>query len=132
MNIPEHFPGFSKKTLVVLADHVHARIFLGLDHELTFVEELKSEHKSPESGEHGAIVNEKEEVIHEDHLFHAIAKDLHTRLEKQEFEEMIIAAGHEVHALEKLLHPDVHTRVIKFIPKLLVEQDAEHILEHLF
>lgn len=142
MIIPPQFPGFHKKTLIVVADHVHARLFLGSDYEMIFLEELKTDHSHLEGGDrtslisstggHGAVMNEKDSIIGEDHLFHAIAKDLQIRLEKQEFEDLIIAAGPEVHALEKLLHHDVQSRVIKLIPKLLVKMNDEQLVEHLF
>ena len=141
MQIPEQFPAFHKKTLVVVADHMHAKLFLGDDREFTFLEELKTDHESPEGGDrtssisstggHTAIINEKESMIDEEHLFHAIAKDLHIRLENHEYENLIIAAGQEVHQLQKLLHHDVNACVLHFIPKLLTEFNGERLLEHL-
>lgn len=141
MLIPEQFPAFHKKTLVVVADHVHAKLFLGTDREFTFLEELKTDHSGLEAGDrtsmisstggHGAVINEKESIVGEEHLFHAIAKDLHIRLEKHEYENLIIAAGQEVHQLQKLLHTDVNACVTHLIPKLLTEFNGERLLEHL-
>jgi protein required for attachment to host cells len=142
MFIPEQFPGFSKKTLVVVADHVHAKFFLGSDHELHFLEEIKTDHSTPDTGDHAvsissagmhsAAFNEKESIINEDHLFHALAKNIHTRLENNEFEDLIIAAGPEVHQFENMLHPDVRAHIIHLIPKLLTKLDDAHLLEHLW
>ncbi|MCX6714257.1 MAG: host attachment protein [Candidatus Uhrbacteria bacterium] len=141
MQIGEQYPAFHKKTLVVVADHKHAKLFLGEDREFTFLEEVKTTHLHPEAGDrtsmlsstggHGAVINEKETIIDEDHLFHALAKDLHIRLEKHEYEDLIIAAGQEVHQLQKLLHHDVNARVLHLIPKLLTEFNGERLLEHL-
>ena len=76
-------------------------------------------------------MNEKEEIITEDHLFHAIAAYLHKQLQNNVFEECIISAGPEVHTLEQLLHPDVRACIKKIIPKLLVNLDEAHLIEHL-
>lgn len=142
MLIPPQYPGFQKKTLVVIADHVHARLFLGLDYDFIFLEEFKTDYPSHEGGDrtsmitpggqHSAEKNEKETMIGEDHLFHKIAKDLHTRLEKDEYEDLIIAAGPEVHPLEKILHHDVRARIVKLIPKLLIKMNDEQLMEHLW
>ncbi len=142
MIIPPQFPGFHKKTLLVIADHVHARLFLGSDYELIFLEEMKTDHSNPEgddrtsmissAGGHGAIINEKDSIIGEDHLFRAIAKNVHIRLQKQEFEDLILAAGPEVRTLENLLHQDAQERIIKRIPKLLVKMNDEQLFEHLW
>lgn len=142
MLIPEQFPAFHKKTLVVIADHVHAKLFLGEDREFTFLEELKTDHSHMEGGDrttqltssggHSAVMNENESMVDEDHLFHALAKNLHMRLESHDYEDLMIAAGPEVHQLEKLLHADVHACVVKLIPKLLTKLDDAHLLEHLW
>lgn len=142
MYIPEQFPPFHKKTLVVVADHAHAKFFMGDDREFTFLEELKTDYPSHGGGDrtsgvtsggnvHFREVNEKDEAIGEDHLFRSLAKDLHARFQKNEFEDLIIAAGPEVHKLERLLDPEVHACIKRLIPKLLVKLDDEHLIEHL-
>lgn len=141
MQIPEQFPAFHKKTLVVVADHEHAKLFIGNDRDFQFAEELKTDYPSHEGGDrtsgmtgggaHFREVNEKDEIVGEDHLFRKIAKDLETRLQNHEYEDLVIAAGPEVHQFEKLLHPDVRTHVTHLIPKLLVKLDDEHLIEHL-
>jgi len=142
MTIGDQFPGFHKKTLVVIADHVHAKLFLGENYDFNFLEEIKTDHSHLEGGDrttqltssggHSAVINEKESIVDEDHLFHALAKNLHLKLEEQLFEDLVIAAGPEVHQLEELLHPDVRARVTKLIPKLLTKFDDEQLMEHLF
>ncbi|OGL62219.1 hypothetical protein A3C09_02405 [Candidatus Uhrbacteria bacterium RIFCSPHIGHO2_02_FULL_47_44] len=142
MLIPEQYPAFHKKTLVVVSDHVHAKLFLGNDREFTFITEFKTDYPSHEGGDrtsmvtpggqHSAEKNEKEFMLGEDHLFHRLAKNLYERLEKNEFEDLIIAAGQEVHQLEKMLHHDVQARITKLIPKLLTKMNDDQLLEHLF
>ena len=141
MQIPEQFPAFHKKTLVVVADHVHAKLYTALDRDFEFVEELITDYPSHEGGDrrsgttsggaHFREVNEKDEIVGEDHLFRKLAEDLHTRLQNKEYEELIIAAGPEVHQFEKLLHPDVHACVKAYIPKLLVKLSEADLIEHL-
>lgn len=141
MLISEQYPDFKKKTLVVIAGHVDAKLFMGEGREFTFVEELKTDYP-PQDGErssmvtpggrHSAETPEHDSEIGEDHLFHALAKDLHTRLERGEFEDLILAAGPEVHQLENLLHTDVRAHVTHLIPKTLTKMTDEEILEHLW
>lgn len=141
MLIPEQFPAFHKKTLVVVADHVHAKLFLGVDREFTFLEEFKTDYPSHEGGDrtsmvtpggqHSAEKSEKEFILGEDHLFRKLAEDLHMRLERHEYEDLIIAAGQEVHQLEKLLHTDVQAHIKHLIPKLLIKMSDAEMLEHL-
>lgn len=141
MLIPEQYPAFHKKTLVVVADHVHAKLFLGEDREFTFLEELKTDYPSHEGGDrtsmvtpggqHSAETPEKEFILGEDHLFRAIAKDLHERLLRHEYNDLIIAAGQEVHQLDALLHTDVRACVKHLIPKLLIKMSEDELLGHL-
>ncbi len=141
MLIPEQFPAFHKKTLVVVSDHVHAKLFLGDDRSFTHVTEYKTDYPSHEGGDrtsmvapsglHSAEKSEKEFILGEDHLFRKIAKDLHERFERNEFENIIIAAGPEFRELEHLLHPDVRACVIRLIPKLLTTFEDADLLKHL-
>ena len=141
MQIPEQFPAFHKKTLVIVADHVHAKLYTALDRDFQFIEELKTDYPSHEGGDrtsgmtsggaHFREVNEKDEIVGEDHLFRKLAEDLHERLKNNEFEQLIIAAGPEVHQLEDLLHPDVRACVKSYIPKLLVKLSEADLIEHL-
>ena len=141
MQIPQEFHSFEKKTLVVITDHIHAKLYTAFDRDFEFVEELKTDYPSHEGGDrtsmvtsgggHSAEMNEKDNIIGEDHLFRIIAADLHKRLQNHEFDAVIIAAGPEVHQLEKLLHPDVHACVTHFIPKLLTRFQPHELFEHL-
>ena len=140
MQIPEEFKPFDKKTLVVVCDHVHARLYLAEDREIHFISELKTDYPGPDGdrtsmvvpcGLHSAEKPEKDFIIGETHLYHTLAKDLHERFERHEYEEIIITAGQEFHELEKMLHPDVLKCVKKFIPKLLVKLNLQELLSHL-
>lgn len=141
MLISEQYPDFKNKTLVVVADHAHAKLFVGENRDFTFVEELKTDYPPQDgerssmmtpSGRHSAETPEHESEIGADHLFHTLAKDLHARLERDEFEDLILAAGPEVHQLENLLHADVRAHVTHLIPKILTKMNDEEILEHLW
>lgn len=140
MFVPEEVKAFEKKTLIVACDHVHARLYLADDREVHFVHELKTDYPGTDgdrtsmvapSGLHSAEQPEKDSIIGETHLFHALARDLHERFERHEYEELVIAAGQEVHELEVMLHPDVLKCVKKFIPKLLVKMELHELLHHL-
>lgn len=140
MQISEEFKPFEKKTLVVVCDHVHARLYLAENLEIHFVKELKTDYPGPDGdrtsmvipgGMHSAEKPEKDSIIGETHLFRLLAKDLQDRFERHEYEEVIIAAGQEIHELEKMLHPDVLKCVKKFIPKLLVKMELHELIKHL-
>jgi protein required for attachment to host cells len=141
MFIPKSFPEIKQKTLFVIANHTHTKFFVGEGRAFQFIEEYQTDYPPKEGGDrtslmtpggtHSAEQNEKDQIIGEDHLFHRIAKDLFHRLQNHEYESLVIAAGPEVHQLEHLLHAEVRERVVHLIPKLLVNLDDAHLLEHI-
>jgi len=140
MFIPETKKAFSKKTDLVVADHVHAKIYSIVDREVAFVEEIKTDYPGTDGdrtstvnsgGRHFAEHPEHDQEIGEDHLFRKLAAYLHHRYEQKAFEELVIAAGPEMYKLESLLHPDVAHCVVKWIPKLLTHGPLEDVFDHL-
>lgn len=141
MQISQTFPEVQQKTLFVVADHTHAKLFLAEGRDFQFLEEIKTDYPSNGGGDrtsmitpggmHSAEQNERDSIIGEDHLFHTLAKNLFQRKQNNEFEALVIAAGPEVHEFEKLLHTDVRACVTRLIPKLLVKLDDASLIEHL-
>lgn len=140
MQIPEELKPYAHRTLLVVCDSSHALFYSLLDREVSQVGEIfidyppkddveRSSGQSP-SGVHFAEENEGLEDEKEKRFSLLLAKELHNRLLKAEFEDLILAAPQErLNEQTQALHPDVLSRIVKTYPKQITKENPIDILK---
>lgn len=142
MQIPAELPAFSKSTLLVVADNEHALFFQANDRELNpdgkielhFPDKDDAQRTSDRSpgGAHFAEQSEKLEDEGEHRFAHLLAKELHTRLQHNGYEEFILVAPQErLNEFIEALHPDVKNLMVKTLGKQLTKESPIDILKRI-
>ena len=142
MHITQSFQAFPKSTLIVTTDNVQAKLYHVQDREFVTIETLSSEyppHENQEaysmqapSGVHAGEYDEKTKMVSREKLYHKLSKDLMHRLQKKEFEILVIAAPEEhLEELKESLHIDLYKRTELWIPKLLTNEDPLDLISHI-
>ncbi|MBU0531229.1 host attachment protein [Patescibacteria group bacterium] len=147
MKISEDYRDFKKPTLIVVTDHVHSKLYLARERELEQVDTITAEperaedkeafHQSTSRAGGQVMMNQatgsknidwKEHVAH-DHLFKALEENLMARLQNHEFEDLILVVEHEAkNHLTERLHHDLQERIVKTVPKNLINNPLEDLI----
>ena len=142
MNIPEPLHAYEKPTLLAVCDNEHARFFHLLDRELTEAGEIRIEHASKDGddrasgvtsgGGHFAAMSEKLEDQSEKRFAKMLAQELHHRLQKHEFEDLILTIPEpRKNEFVDVLHNDVRARLVSTVGKSLTKEPIVEILQRI-
>lgn len=142
MHIPEPLQAYEKSTLLAVCDNEHARFYQLQDRELTDVGEVRTQHASKDGadrtsgvtsgGGHFAEMSEKLEDQSELRFAKLLAKELHRRLQKKEYEELIMTVPEpRINAFVDGLHSDVRERLVMTLGKSLTKEPITQVLERI-
>ncbi|TAL50717.1 hypothetical protein EPN81_01920 [Patescibacteria group bacterium] len=142
MQIPEPLHAYEKSTLLAVCDNEHARFFLLQDRKSTEAGEIHVDHASKDGndrtsgvnsgGGHFAEMDEKLEDQSERRFAKLLAEELHRRLQKQEFEELILTVPEpRINDFIEGLHNDVRARLVLTVGKTLTKEPLLEVLERI-
>lgn len=142
MDIPEPLHAYEKPTLLAVCDNEHARFYRLLDRELTDTGEIRVDHASKDGndrtsgvtsgGGHFAEMNEKLEDQSEKRFAKLLADELHRRLQRKEYEDLIMTVPEpRINEFVDGLHNDVRARLVKTLGKSLTKEPITEVLERI-
>ena len=143
MYIPSSHKAFSKPTLIAVTDGVQAKLYLANDHEVseagslsTKLEPMHDRDRVAVKRGDGAMASGEQNELNQqwvrEQLYEKLSKDLHERLKKQEYVDLVITAPQEhIEELRESLHIDVLKRVRTSVPKLLTGESLVDVLSHI-
>ncbi len=134
MQIPEPLRAFHEPTLIVVTDNTQAKLFLAKERSVepvgifsTELEKMTDRDRVGIKLSSGAMVSGEQNEHNQDwtreQLYGELSKDLMHRLQKGEFETLILAAPREnENEIKESLHINLLKRLKVFIPKLLTNE----------
>lgn len=138
MHVSEHYPAFSKKTLLVLTNNELAKIFSCLDREidggmLITTPELEPLERITSPAQPGTPNLDAAKQHRREELYAELSEELQQRLKADGIEEIMLCTP-EANKNEVLaaMHPDVVKRIKTVVPKNLASMDIVHVLRILF
>lgn len=138
MHVSEHYPAFSKKTLLVLTNNELAKIFVCLDREidegmLITTPELEPLERVTSPTTAGTPDLDAAKQHRREELYAELSEELQQRLKTDGIEEIMLCTP-EANKNEVLaaMHPDVAKRIKTVVPKNLASMDIVHVLRILF
>jgi protein required for attachment to host cells len=142
MHIPEPFASYEEPTLLAVCDNEHARFYRLLNRELTDMGEIRIDHASKDGndhtsgvtsgGAHFAATSENMEDHSEKQFAKLLAEELHRRLQKQEYEALIMTVPEpRINAFVDGLHRDVQATLVKTIGKSLAKEPILDVLQRI-
>ncbi|MBI4592219.1 host attachment protein [Candidatus Uhrbacteria bacterium] len=142
MHIPEPLRSYENLTLLAVCDNEHARFFLLEDRAVTEAGEIRVEHASKDGndrtsgvtsgGGHFAEMNEKLEDQSERRFGKRLAEELHQRLQRKEYNELILTIPESrINEFIDGLHNDVRARLVHTVGKTLTKEPLPEILERI-
>lgn len=134
MQISEHYPAFSKQTLLVLTNNELAKLYAGEGREINEYETINTPESSQESRKDGIAMVDSDAVKHQRlvELYNRLNTRLLELLSKG-FDDIILCAPEaNKNELVAALHPDVERRVKSVVPKNLASMELSHVIRILF
>ena len=139
MHISENFLPYESKTIILVCDRLHAKVYQAHDREFNFVEEItddrlpigEAERYTASGGGHQFTENDEGLKEREAHVFYAeLAKKLFEHKHKAGFEKLILVVPHEdKNVLIEALHDDVKRVLDRTIPKQLTKVGEDQVIE---
>ncbi len=141
MQIPEHLRPFEEPTLIVVTDHVHAKLYRAVGRDIEAIETITTKadlmpqerHEVGRGGELSAADPEDDrQEWSREQLYEKLNEDLHSRLQRGEFANIAFTVPHEnVNLLKESLRIDLLKRASIFVPKNLVGEDIIDLVDHI-
>ena len=139
MHIPEPLKSYEQPTLILVADGLSAKLYRAHERSCDEIEK-KEEDASLGDIEHhttktpsGKMARMEDEHIKErarKHFFTGLAKELHMRLQRNEYERLVyIVPEQDKTFFLDLLHPEVKSHIWACVPKILTNVDTLTILK---
>ena len=141
MQLPEQLHPFHVPTLIVVTDHVQAKLFLATDREIDLLETFSTKSENTDSDHHvvargsgelsSSAGEDNRQAWSREQLYEKLNVDLMLRLKKGQFEALAFTVPHDcVNVLKESLHIDLLKRAKAFVPKLLTNDDLLDIVAH--
>lgn len=137
MQISEHYPAFSKRTLLVLTNNEIAKLYAGEGREVEEYEVIDTAEPklSPQDGRKDGIAMVDADAVKHQRLvtLYGLLNARLLELLGKNFDEAILCAPEaNKNELVSALHPDVEKRLKSVVPKNLASMELAHVIRILF
>ena len=133
MQIPESLQHFPEPSLIVVSDHMHAKLFLAFEDDIEEVEtvELPRTELSDNEGKEIGQERSDDERLH--HFVKMVAQAVNVMIRDEEaaMHLHMIAPADVAHAIKHELAPEAASKLGKEIHADVMKEDEEKLLERL-
>lgn len=138
MHLSEHYPAFTKVTILVLTNNELAKLYRCEDREVDELAVLTTPELEPIARTTGTNLPglpdlDAAKQHRREELYHALSERLLAMLQEKSFQEILLCVPEaNKNELTAALHPDVLKRVKTVVPKNLASMDLQHVTRILF
>lgn len=142
MQISEHYLPYESKTVLLVCDHLHGKVYHAKGREFNLIQEWKNErldmtgdterYQSSNGAQHFSSQDEGFKEREGNAFYVELAKHLFELKQTEGFEHLFLIVPHEdKHLLEDALHPEVKQTWNQTIPKQLTKMSDGDLIEAL-
>jgi len=133
MTIPESLQHFPEPALIVVSDHMHAKLLLAFEDDIEEVDSLELPRTELSDNEGKEIGQERSDDERLHHFVKMVADRINVMIRDEEaaMHVHLIASADVAHAIKKELAPEVANKLGKEVHADVMKEDFEKILERL-